>query len=289
MIPEIASLLSAAGRYQPGITSFLQDLVRIPTVNGRDVEAPLASRIGQEADKLGLKSRLVALQSERPNILVSYGEGSDQFALIAHMDTVAEGSETSWSCPPFSADIKQGRVIGRGAADNKAGIACGLYTLALLRELKLIDPARQQVVVAGVVDEESGACSPLGVRYLLDSDALHAKGAIYAYTSDIVCIGHRGLVRLTLTAKGQSVHAGLAEWHNRSLGANAVTALADLLLKLESLNLPVETLPRLRAFGSHHHTRYDLSRRELPQHRSRFSHGGGGHPPAARAIVSRGA
>ena len=91
--------------------------------------------------------------------------------------------------------------IGRGAADNKAGIACSLYTLALLRDLNLIDPARQQVIVAGVVDEESGACSPLGVRYLLDSGALQARGAIYAYTSDIVCIGHRGLIRLELNAQ----------------------------------------------------------------------------------------
>lgn len=240
MIPDLSALLSTSERYQPDIVAFLCDLVRIPTVNGRDLEAPLATRIEQEACKLGLDSRRVALQPDRPNILVSYGKGPNQFALIAHMDTVAEGNEAGWSSPPFAAAVKAGRIIGRGAADNKAGIACGLYTLALLREFKLIDPVRQQAVIAGVVDEESGACSPLGVRHLLDSGALHAKGAIYAYTSDIVCIGHRGLVRLTLTAKGQSVHAGLAEWHNRSLGANAVTALADLLLRLESLNLPVE-------------------------------------------------
>jgi acetylornithine deacetylase/succinyl-diaminopimelate desuccinylase-like protein len=249
VIPDITLLLAGAGKYEAEITSFLRDLVRIPTVNGRDVEAPLVSRIEQEARKLGLNSRLAALQPERPNILVSYGEGPDQFTLIAHMDTVAEGNMAGWSCPPFSAEIKDGCMIGRGAADNKAGIACGLYTLALIRELKLIDPARQQVVIAGVVDEESGACSPLGVRYLLDSGALHAKGAIYAYTSDIVCIGHRGLVRLTLSARGQSVHAGLAEWHNRSLGANAVTALADLLLRLESLNLPAEAPPGFEHLG----------------------------------------
>jgi acetylornithine deacetylase/succinyl-diaminopimelate desuccinylase-like protein len=246
---NISTLLASAGKVQSDITSFLCDLVRIPTVNGRDMEAPLATRIEQEARKLGLESRLVARQPDRPNILVSYGKGPDRFALIAHMDTVAEGNLAAWSSPPFAAEIKDGCIIGRGAADNKAGIACGLYTLALMRELKLIDPDRQQVVVAGVVDEESGACSPLGVRHLLDTGTLHAKGAIYAYTSDIVCIGHRGLVRLTLTAKGQSVHAGLAEWHSRFLGANAVTALADLLLRLESLNLPAESPPGFEHLG----------------------------------------
>jgi len=246
---DISALLSAAGKYQPDITTFVRDLVRIPSVNGRDPEAPLAMRIEEEARKLGLESRLVALQPDRPNILVTYGKGSDRFALIGHMDTVAEGDVKKWTSLPFAAEAKEGNIIGRGAADNKAGIACGLYTLAILRDLKLIDPFHQQAVVAGVVDEESGASSPLGVRYLLDSGTLQARGAIYAYASDIVCIGHRGLVRLELNAQGQSIHAGVAEWHNRSRGANAVLALADLLLKLESLNLPVTTPPGFEQLG----------------------------------------
>lgn len=249
MITEISALLAVAGRYQSEITAFLRDLVRIPSVNGRDPEAPLAIRIVEEARKLGLESSLVALQPERPNILVTYGAGPDRFALIAHMDTVAEGDPAAWSSPPFDADVKEGCIIGRGAADNKAGIACGLYTLALLRDLKLIDPSRQQVVVAGVVDEESGACSPLGVRHLLDSGALQARAAIYAYTSDIVCIGHRGLIRLELNARGRSIHAGLAEWHNQVRGANAVMALADLLLKLESLSVPALPPPGFEHLG----------------------------------------
>jgi succinyl-diaminopimelate desuccinylase len=249
MIKDIPSMLSAAKRYQPALTAFLRDMVRIPTVNGRDPEAPLAGRIEEEAHKLGLESRLVALQPERPNILVTYGEGVERFALIAHMDTVAAEDEASWSSPPFAAEVKEGRMIGRGAADNKAGIACGLYTLALLREFELIDPTRHQVIFAGVVDEESGANSPLGVRHLLDAGLLQARGAIYAYTSDIVCIGHRGLLRLELNARGQSIHAGVAEWHHQARGANAVMALADLLLRLESLKIPATAPPGFEHLG----------------------------------------
>ncbi len=249
IMKEISTLLSAAKRFQPDLTSFLCDLIRIPSVNGRDTEASVASRVEGEARTLGLASRLIALQPERPNILVTYGKGTDRFALIAHMDTVVEGDETGWSSPPFAGEIKEGRIIGRGAADNKAGLACSLYTLALLRELKLIDPVHQQVIVAGVVDEESGANSPLGVRHLLDTGGLQARGAIYTYTSDIVCIGHRGLLRLALNAYGQSIHAGVAEWHNRTRGANAVMALAELLLKLESLNVPVLPPPGFEHLG----------------------------------------
>ena len=246
---DISALRVAAGRYQPALTGFLCDLVRIPSVNGRDSERSLVIRIEEEARKLGLDSRLVSLQPDRPNILVTYGVGTDRFALIAHMDTVAEGDPATWSSPPFAGEVKDGRIIGRGAADNKAGIACGLYTIALLRDLNLIDPALQQVIFAGVVDEESGACSPMGVRHLLDSGALQARGAIYTYTSDMVCTGHRGLIRLELNARGQSVHAGVAEWHNRLRGANAVTALAQLLLKLEALNIPAMAPPGFEHLG----------------------------------------
>lgn len=246
---DISTLVSVAERYQPDLTAFLRDLVRIPTVNGRDVEALLATRVEEEAHKLGFESRLIALQPGRPNILVSYGAGSDRFALIGHMDTVAEGDPASWSSPPFAAEVKNGYIIGRGAADNKAGIACGLYTLALLRDLKLINPANQQAILVGVVDEESGACSPLGVRYLLDTGVLQARGAIYTYTSDIVCIGHRGLIRLELKVHGQSIHAGLEEWHNKVRGANAVMALAELLLRVESLQISVHPPPGFENLG----------------------------------------
>ena len=249
MITDLSTLIAGSQRYQSDFIDFLRDLVRIPTVNGRDTEAPLAIRIEEEARRLGFDAQQVALQPERPNILVTYGQGTDKFALIAHMDTVAEGNATSWSSPPFSAEVKNGRMIGRGAADNKAGLVCGLYTLALLRDLGLIDPDRQKVIVAGVVDEESGACSSLGVRHLLNVGALQAHAAIYAYTSDIVCIGHRGLIRLQLSARGQSIHAGLAEWHTHVQGANAVMALADLLLKLESLDVPAPVPPGFEHLG----------------------------------------
>ena len=246
---DISALISSAKQHQSELTEFLRELVRIPSVNGRETEASLAARIQSEAKKLGLESQLVALDPERPNILAYYGTGDHRFALIGHMDTVAEGDPASWSSPPFAAEVRDGYIMGRGAADNKAGIACSLYTLALLRDLNLIDPARQRVILAGVVDEESGACSPLGVRHLLDSGALQARGAIYSYTSDIVCIGHRGLIRLELNALGQSVHAGVSEWHNKLRGGNAVTALAELLVRLESISVSSLPVPGFEHLG----------------------------------------
>ena len=138
----------------------------------------------------------------------------------------------------FETAIRDGRVLGRGTADNKAGIACGLYTLALLRDQQLLDPSQMKLILAGVVDEESGASSDLGVRYLLDSGRLNVDGAIYTYARDIICIGHRGLLRLLLTARGQAIHSGSQEWSRQEGGVNAVTGLAAILLALEDLDLP---------------------------------------------------
>lgn len=245
----VEDLLSRADIYHDKIASFLQDLVRIPSVNGRDTEKAVAERIIAEGKALGFKSELAAKDPERPNALVSYGEGENGFAIIAHIDTVAEGKHEDWVSPPFSADIRDGRIYGRGTADNKAGIAIGLYTMQIMRDLGMLDVNKMNVTLAGVVDEESGACSPLGVRYLLDEGLLKAAGAIYAYASDIVCIGHRGLLRIEITTRGESIHAGLAPWHNRVKGVNAVMGLAEILTELEGLDIETESVPGFEHLG----------------------------------------
>ena len=71
MITDHSALVAGAAKYESAITDFLRDLIRIPTVNSRDPEAPLTTRIAEEARKLSLDSRLIALQPERPNILVT--------------------------------------------------------------------------------------------------------------------------------------------------------------------------------------------------------------------------
>ena len=246
---DTTKILEAAKRVAPQVEQFLGDIVRIPSVNKRDPEVTVAKRILQEAQKLGFEAELVAKDEQRPNVLASYGKGEKDFAIIGHIDTVAEGDHNSWSFPPFEAHIDNGRMIGRGVADNKAGIACGMYTMAIMRELGLLDTEKYHITVAGVADEEAGACSTLGVRYLLDTHRLKAKGAIYAYTSDIVCIGHRGLLRLDIRTFGESIHAGIDAWHNKTSGLNAVTALADIVLRLEKLKMDTQPIPGFEKLG----------------------------------------
>jgi acetylornithine deacetylase/succinyl-diaminopimelate desuccinylase-like protein len=117
----------------------------------------------------------------------------------------------------------------------------------MMKDLLLIDNQNIKVTLAAVSDEESGATSNIGVRHLLDNNLIQAKGAIYTYASDVVCIGHRGLLRLEIVTTGKSVHTGGQAWNDGIEGTNAVTGLAAILLKLEATAIDA---PPHAAFGS---------------------------------------
>lgn len=247
---NVSNLFQLAQSYEPDMVRFLQALIQLLSVNGRHSEKAVAERIVAEAQMLGFTGELVAKDPDRPNALVRWGHGAAKFAIIGHSDTVAEGDHSHWSHPPFGGEMADGRMYGRGSADNKAGIAIGLYLLALIRDHELLDPNKVELIIAGVVDEESGATSTLGVRHLIESGELAGvKGAIYAYASDIVCVGHRGSLRLELTARGEATHTGLAAWSQGKKGVNAVTGLAAVLLALENLDIPAPSHPAFDHLG----------------------------------------
>ncbi len=247
MQTSLKKLQSSAKSLEDNIVSFLDDLVSLQSVNGANNEEDIAVRISEEAHKLNLQSQIEALDKNRPNVLISHGEGPFEFLFVAHMDTVAAGTEKAWSSPPFKPTTRDGRIYGRGTADNKAGIACALYTISMMKDLLLIDNQNIKVTLAAVSDEESGATSNIGVRHLLDNNLIQAKGAIYTYASDVVCIGHRGLLRLEIVTTGKSVHTGGQAWNDGLEGTNAVTGLAAILLKLEATAIDA---PPHAAFGS---------------------------------------
>lgn len=243
--------MAAALDFEHQMLAFLQDLVRIRSVNGQDPESEMAKRIAEQAAQLGLEACLLGPDPDRQNVLVEYGSGPSGFALLAHLDTVAPGPLEAWTHPPFEGQISGRRLVGRGAADNKAGIVCGLYSLAILRNGGWIAPSAGRAILAGLADEESGASSPIGARFLLDEDLLRAQAAIYTYASDVICIGHRGLMRVRLTARGRAVHSGSLEWTRGESGVNAATGLAAALTALEDAGLPSRPHPEYGQLDNH--------------------------------------
>ena len=153
---------------------FLQRLVRarssnpiLPNSSPPDVpvEEEVAAVIQQELHRLGLPAELVGISSQRPNVVCHIpgsGKTGKTLILTTHMDTVEPSDYTR---DPWGAHIEEGRLYGVGAADAKAQIAAFVYAAYALRQAGI--SLAGGVTLAFVVDEEPGACSPYGTRYLL--------------------------------------------------------------------------------------------------------------------------
>jgi acetylornithine deacetylase/succinyl-diaminopimelate desuccinylase-like protein len=225
----------------PAMTVFCSRIVQTPSVNGVNAESDVAEMIAAEAGQLGLHVRIVGDNPQRPNVIISTAKtGPVGLLLVGHMDTVPTGNTEQWSHHPFSGQITEGKLYGRGAIDNKGGIAAALYTLAALKATKgALAHGRAQLIC--VSDEESGATGELGVKYLIREKLLAARGGIYVYPGlDELPLGHRGLTRFKITAHGLAAHTGYSgkTGHQQRAGHNAVTAMAELLLHLEHLDTP---------------------------------------------------
>ena len=209
--------------------------MQTPSVNGVHPEAAVAEVVARFAQAHGLAVEVVAREAARPAVLVRLGPpGEASLLLVAHTDTVAPGDEAAWTHPPFGGVVQDGRLYGRGAVDNKGGVVAALAALLLLQA----DPPTRPVLLACVPDEEAGATGTLGIKHLHALGKLSGRGAIYTYPGmDELVLGHRGVYRFKLVARGQAVHSGSLAWQ-QGQGCNAVTGLAELALALEGLRFP---------------------------------------------------
>ena len=77
----------------------------------------LAKFLEEECQKLGFKTEIYALDENRHNIVVSFGEGEKDIMLSGHLDTVPVGDLSNWKYPPLEATEENGKLYGRGTAD----------------------------------------------------------------------------------------------------------------------------------------------------------------------------
>ena len=120
-------------------------LVRIPTVNPKfesnpeiNREPELQSRLQSELDSLGMATEMTEVFPGRPNLTGTLA-GSEERSLIlnGHVDVVPVGERSQWTVDPFGADIREGRLYGRGSLDMKGGVAVNVAVLIALGVTKL--------------------------------------------------------------------------------------------------------------------------------------------------------
>ena len=142
---------------QPMIST-LETLVRIPSVKGEAAPGAPFGRPAREAldkaleicESLGFKCANIDGYAGHADL----GEGSteDALAVLGHLDVVPVGD--NWTCEPFGAEIRDGRMYGRGTSDDKGPVVAAMYAMAAVKRLGL--PLRRKIRLIMGTDEESG-------------------------------------------------------------------------------------------------------------------------------------
>lgn len=143
--------------------------------------------------------------------------------LNTHLDHVDPGDPALWSVPPYSGEIVDGRIVGRGAADIKGPLAVQVYSMAAL--LRMGERPQRDVVFSGVVQEEIGGAG--AIHWVENLDYEVALLVLGEPSDNELALGHRGVTQMWVQFNGRSVHASVPQ-----KGKNPNYALADFLQKL---------------------------------------------------------
>lgn len=211
----------AAG-LQAEAVEFLRELIRIPSPSGG--EARVVEAIGERMRGVGFDEVRI---DRFGNVLGRIGDGARTVAFDAHVDTVGVGDAAAWEVDPFAAVVRDGHVLGRGASDQKAGMAALVYAGALIRRLGLARGAT--VWIVGSVLEED--CDGLCWHYILSEKVIAPDVVVLTEPTDLnVYRGHRGRMEIEVTTHGVSCHGSAPE-----RGENAIYAMAPVIAGIAGL------------------------------------------------------
>jgi acetylornithine deacetylase/succinyl-diaminopimelate desuccinylase-like protein len=224
------------------LVRLLSDLVATESVNpaykgGGRGEVAVAEYIANYLRGLNIEPGLESVLGQRANVLGTL-RGTHDATLIfeAHMDTVTLEPMPDALTPR----IRDGRLYGRGACDDKASLAAMLHALTLLQEYA--DGQHAAILFAATVDEE---VAYRGVLALVDFHPT-AQGAVVGEPTNLVpVIAHKGVVRFRIRTVGHAVHtAHLDE------GNNAIYQMVEIIQALRKQiepRLTARALPHLGA------------------------------------------
>ncbi|MFF3830451.1 M20/M25/M40 family metallo-hydrolase [Streptomyces sp. NPDC002458] len=250
--------------------TFTSELIRIDTTNRGDGtcrERPAAEYVAERLADAGLEPALLERTPGRTNVVARIAgtdPSADALLVHGHLDVVPAVAE-DWTVHPFSGEVRDGVVWGRGAIDMKNMDA---MVLAVVRAWARagVRP-RRDIVIAYTADEEASAHD--GAGFLADrhpelfegcTEGISESGAFTFHAGPgmslyPIAAGERGTGWLKLTAEGKAGHGSKV---NR---ANAVSRLAAAVARIGAHEWPVRLTPTVRAalveIAALHHIRVD--------------------------------
>ncbi|SVA23021.1 uncharacterized protein METZ01_LOCUS75875 [marine metagenome] len=235
-------MLSQIDDLESELISLEQELVRIPSVNTGFMptgnETPVCEYIRDWLAIDGIESEILESAPNRGNIIskISGSSGNVGLIFMSHTDVVPVEDESKWTYPPFSAEIHDGRIYGRGASDCKGLLTAQMAAMRVLKRngVELHDGLS---LISGADEEHGGR---YGFGWLADNhpetlDApfavnegggtpIEAAGAL----TYILGIGEKGRLQVEVDIKGTSSHASVP-WQ----GTNALYTLSRVLQRIE--------------------------------------------------------
>ena len=216
------------------VTGVLQRLIRFDTVNPPGNERPAQEYLAGLLRGAGFEVTLTGRTEPRPNLVARLRgrEDGPVLCLLSHVDTVL-ATPSEWKHDPWSGDLADGCIWGRGALDMKSQTAAEVVAAIRLAESGW-RPARGDLLVVAVVDEETGGAE--GAQWICEHepdlvrcDYLLNEGAGTVIPFDgrrvfDVCIAEKGVFRFKLYTDGVAGHASMPK-----IGDNALLKVAPLL------------------------------------------------------------
>ncbi|EAU30917.1 conserved hypothetical protein [Aspergillus terreus NIH2624] len=235
------SLLQALESDKENQIRLLQSFVQAASPNPPgNTEAAAAVLTNYLASK-GIPFEIIEPQTGCPNIVSEFqgGKGSGpRVVLNGHIDVFPVGNTTGWTRDPYSGDISDGRIHGRGVVDMKSGTASLVIAYAFLYERR--EFLKGSVALCAVSDEETGG--HWGTQYLIKHDRARWGGDVMLSaepTGQTIRFSEKGTLRLSGTVMTKGAHGA---YLNLSKGAirTATGFLADAIEAVESLNVSAQ-------------------------------------------------
>src|SRR6266498_1588324 len=244
------------------VVELCQRLLRIDTTNTGDADTSAGERVAAELvaellDEVGLTAQIRESAPGRTSVVARFpGADPARGALVVHghLDVVP-ADPAEWRVHPFSGELRDGYLWGRGAVDMKDFDAMVLAVVRQWRREGRVPP--RDLVLAFLADEEAG--SGYGAHFLVDEHpdlfdgATEAIGEVggFSYTVHpdlrlyLIETAQKGLDWLRLHAVGRAGHGSMIN------DDNAVTALCEAVARLGRHRFPVVVTPTVRAFLGH--------------------------------------
>jgi putative selenium metabolism hydrolase len=162
------------------------------------------------------------------SVIGRIGNGKKILVFDGHIDTVDTGNPANWNTDPFSGEVRDGFVYGRGTVDQKGGPAAFVTAGRILKELAF---ARDLTLLfTGTVMEED--CDGLCWKYLVEEEKIRPDYAVITEPTNLnIYRGHRGRMEITVAFRGVSSHGSAPE-----RGKNAIYMASAACLAVEKLN-----------------------------------------------------